>query len=157
MSLKQWANNGWLRPHTTSPKEIQDLLAIVKRDLADATGDISADWQFGIAYNAALKLCTVLMHASGYRPEKTLQHYRTLQALPLILGPERKADADYLDACRIKRNTVEYDYAGAATRKDAQELIEFCKELRKAVIAWLEREHIELTLPEDKQPEAQGC
>lgn len=151
MSLKQWASNGWLRPHKTSPKEIQDLLAIVKRDLADAAGDISADWQFGIAYNAALKLCTVLMHASGYRPEKTLQHYRTLQALPLILGPERKADADYLDACRIKRNTVEYDYAGAATRKDAQELIEFTRELRKAVIAWLEREHIELTLPEDKQ------
>jgi len=151
MSLKQWASNGWLRPHKTSPKEIQDLLAIVKRDLADAAGDISADWQFGIAYNAALKLCTVLMHASGYRPEKTLQHYRTLQALPLILGPERKADADYLDACRIKRNTVEYDYAGAATRKDAQELIEFTRELREDVIAWLEREHIELTLPEDKQ------
>ncbi len=72
-----------------------------------------------------------------------------MQALPLILGPERKTDAEYLDACRIKRNTVEYDYAGAATRKDAQELIEFCKELREAVIAWLEREHIELTLPDD--------
>jgi hypothetical protein len=66
MSLQQWANNGWLRPHETSPKEIQDLLAIVKRDLADAEGDISAVWQFGIAYNAALKLCTLLMHASGY-------------------------------------------------------------------------------------------
>lgn len=152
MSLRQWANNGWLRPHETSPKEIQDLLAIAKRDLADAKGDISADWQFGIAYNAALKLCTVLLYASGYRPEKTLQHYRTLQALPLILGPERKADTDYLDACRIKRNTVEYDRAGAATQKDARELVEFCNELRDAVIAWLEREHIELTLPEDKQP-----
>jgi hypothetical protein len=151
MSLKQWAGNGWLRPHKTSPKEIQDLLAIVKRDLADAAGDISADWQFGIAYNAALKLCTILLHASGYRSEKTLQHYRTLQALPLILGPERKADADYLDACRIKRNTVEYDCAGSATRKDAKELAEFAGELHKAVIAWLEREHIELILPEDKQ------
>ena len=151
MSLKQWASNGWLRPHKTSPKEIQDLLAIVKRDLADAERDISADWQFGIAYNAALKLCTILLCASGYRPEKTLQHYRTLQALPVILGAERKTDADYLDACRIKRNTVEYDYAGAATRKDAKELVEFTKELRKDVIAWLECEHIELTLPEDKQ------
>lgn len=150
MSLQQWANNGWLRAHQTSPKEIQDLLAIVRRDLADAAGNISADWQFGIAYNAALKLCTVLLHASGYRPEKTLQHYRTLQALPLILGAERKPDADYLDACRIKRNTVEYDRAGAATRADAQELIEFCNELRAVVISWLEREHIELILPEDK-------
>ena len=35
MSLKQWASNGWLRPHETSPQEIQDLLVIVKRDLAD--------------------------------------------------------------------------------------------------------------------------
>lgn len=35
MSLSQWANNGWLRPHQTSAKEVQDLLAIVKRDLAD--------------------------------------------------------------------------------------------------------------------------
>ena len=86
MSLKQWASNGWLSAHRDqTPKEIQDLLAIVKRDLADAEGDISADWQFGIAYNAALKLCTILMRASGHRPEKTLQHYRTLQALPLVL------------------------------------------------------------------------
>ena len=149
MSLQQWANNGWLKAHETSPREIQDLLGIVKRDLADAEGDISADWQFGIAYNAALKLCTVLLYASGYRSEKTLQHYRTLQALPLILGPERRSDADYLDTCRIKRNTVEYDYTGAATRKNAQELIAFCKELREAVIAWLEREHIELALLEE--------
>ena len=151
MSLKQWASNGWLKDHQTSPDEIQDLLAIVRRDLADATGDISADWRFGIAYNAALKLCTILMYASGYRPEKNLQHYRTLQALPLILGPERKADAEYLDACRIKRNTVEYDYAGGATDKDAKELIEFTNELRDAVKEWLQSNHIELLLPDDRE------
>jgi hypothetical protein len=29
MSLQQWANNGWLKAHQTSPKEIQDLLKIV--------------------------------------------------------------------------------------------------------------------------------
>ena len=59
MSLRQWADNGWLRPHKTSAKEISDLLRIVERDLQDAAGSISADWQFGIAYNAALKLCTI--------------------------------------------------------------------------------------------------
>jgi hypothetical protein len=146
--LKQWANNGWLRTHSTSPQEIQDLLSIVKRDLADARqADLSADWRFGIAYNAALKLCTILLYASGYRAEKNLQHYRTLQALPVILGSARKADADYLDACRIKRNTVEYDYAGAATKQDADELIAFATELRSAVHAWLQSEHIELLAP----------
>jgi hypothetical protein len=122
----------------------------VERDLADAKGDISADWRFGIAYNAALKLCTILIHSSGFRPEKNLQHYRTLRALPLILGPDRRADADYLDACRIKRNTVEYDYAGGATKKDAEELIEFTRELREDVRQWLQENHIELLPPSDQ-------
>jgi hypothetical protein len=126
MSLKQWADDGWVRPHRSSRKEITGLLSIVDRDLSDAARrEISADWRFGIAYNAALKLCTILLHASGYRPERTLQHYRAIQALPLILGEHRKDDAVYLDACRMKRNTVEYDVAGAATDVDAKDLLEF--------------------------------
>ena len=145
MSLNQWAANGWLRPHKTSLKEIVDLLAIVDRDLEDSEGDISADWRFGIAYNAALKLCTILIYASGFRPEKTLQHYRSIQALSEILGSGRKADADYLDTCRIKRNTVEYDCAGGATKQDALELIKFTRELRQDVIAWLRANHPDLS------------
>ena len=77
MSLSQWANNGWLRAHETSPKEVQDLL---------------------------------------------------------------------------KRNTVEYDYAGGAAKKDAQELIEFTRELRDAVMTWLQQNHVELLLPADPEP-----
>lgn len=111
MSLIDWANNGWLHPHKTSREEISNLFGIVDRDIKDANHiDISADWRFGIAYNATLKLCTILVYAEGYRPEKLLAHYHTLQALPLILGKEREDDADYLDACRTKRNIVEYDY-----------------------------------------------
>lgn len=141
MSLAQWAENGWLRPHTTSTKEIADLLRIVERDLHDSTGDISADWQFGIAYNAALKLCTVLLYASGYKPEKSLQHYRTIQALPLILGWSYKEDAKYLDTCRNKRNIAEYDYIGAVSSDDVTELIEFINELRKVIMQWLKDKH----------------
>jgi hypothetical protein len=59
--LKQWADNGWLRPHQTSKKEISGLLRIVKRDIDDAQRDISSDWRFGIAYNAALKLLWATM------------------------------------------------------------------------------------------------
>jgi hypothetical protein len=80
-------------------REIADLLAIVDHDLADAGGNISPDWRFGIAYNGALKLCTILLHASGYRPEKTLQHYCAITAMPVILGAEREDDANYLDRC----------------------------------------------------------
>lgn len=142
MSLLQWANNGWLRPHETSANEIGNLLGIVKRDLIDAgSATISADWRFGIAYNAALKLCTVLLYSEGHRAERTLQHYRTIQALPLILGSGRQEDANYLDACRVKRNTVEYDYAGAVTGADADELIEFVGHFQQDVIAWLKEAH----------------
>lgn len=148
MSLQTWLSAGWLRPHQTSPKEIRDLWLIAERDLKDAaSGGISHDWQYGIAYNAALKLCTILLYTEGYRPEKSLAHYRTLQALPLILGSHRNADADYLDGCRKKRNTVEYDYAGGATAADAEELIRFSNELRIEVLAWLKANHPKLVPP----------
>ncbi|MCC5835791.1 MAG: hypothetical protein JJU20_13755 [Opitutales bacterium] len=142
MSLQQWHKNGWLRPYETSRKQITDLLDIVVRDLADArTARLSSDWQFGIAYNAALKLCTILLYAEGYRPDRALAHYRTLQALPLILGDSRKDDADYLDSCRIKRNTVEYDMAGRTSPEEASELIEFASGLKQDVIDWLHQKH----------------
>ena len=71
MTLKQWESNGWLKKHKTSGEEIGNLLEIVKRDIKDAQEDaISDDWRFGTAYNAALKLCTILLYAEGYRPEK---------------------------------------------------------------------------------------
>jgi uncharacterized protein (UPF0332 family) len=141
MSLEQWAKNGWLRPHKSSRQEIANLLEIVDRDLKDAESNISSDWQFGIAYNAALKLCTILLHASGYRPEQKLGHYRTITALPLILGEEQNDNAEYLDVCRAKRNTVEYDAAGAVTRDEARELIGFAKETRHRVVDWLKKNH----------------
>jgi hypothetical protein len=106
--LVQWQNNGWLRPHATDREEIGNLLSIAHRDLSDAQShEISDDWRFGIAYNAALKLCTALLYAEGYRPTHAQAHYRALQSLPLILGAEHGVDAKYLEACRVKRNTVE--------------------------------------------------
>lgn len=148
MSLKQWQANGWLKPHKSSRNEIDQLLAIVRRDLADARARvISDDWRFGIAYNAALKLCTVLLYAEGFRPPQHLAHYRTLQALALILGTDRQADADYLEACRTKRNKVEYDCVGGATGADADELIEFAESLEKDVLNCLRSKHPNLAPP----------
>jgi hypothetical protein len=145
MTLQKWAEFGWLRAHRSSRKEIEGLISIVDRDLSDAREQrISADWRFGIAYNAALKLCTILLHASGYRAGQALQHKRTIDAVPLVLGESRKDDAAYLDACRIKRNTVEYTTAGAATESDADELLAFATRLRQDVLGWLKASHPEL-------------
>jgi uncharacterized protein (UPF0332 family) len=142
MSLADWAKNGWLRTHKPTKEEIANLLEIVERDLKDTSAKgLSDDWKFGIAYNAALKLYTILLHSSGYRPEKNLAHYRTLQSLPLILGDKHKSNADYLDTCRKKRNETEYDFTGNVSEDEVQELLEFCLELKNEVAAWLKKNH----------------
>jgi uncharacterized protein (UPF0332 family) len=143
MTLQKWLEYGWLRPHKSGKKEISELLRIIDRDLQDAAGDISTDWRFGIAYNAALKLCAILLYAEGYRPEKNLQHYRTIQSLPLILGKKHEQDAKYLDTCRNKRNAAEYEYVGGVTEEDVTELIGYVNELRNEVLSWLNENHRE--------------
>jgi len=142
MSLKQWADNGWIKTHKTSKEEIANLLAIVDRDLADANKEnISPDSRFGLAYNAALKLCTILLQASGYRADRARHHYVTLQAMPWVLGNDRKTDAQYLDTCRNKRNIAEYHYVGSVTDGDVVELVAFADELKSTVLAWLKEKH----------------
>jgi hypothetical protein len=50
-------------------------------------------------------------------------------------------DAEYLEACRTKRNRVEYDYVGGASDDDVSELLDFAKELRGQVLKWLKASH----------------
>ncbi|MBO4620861.1 MAG: hypothetical protein J5654_12215 [Victivallales bacterium] len=145
MSLQEWLANGWLRPHETDLQELRGLLAIVDRDIADAhTSGLSVDWRFGIAYNAALKLCTMMLYASGFRPENALAHYRTLFSIEYTLGINHREDAIYLDACRNKRNTVEYDNVGAASQAEVEELLDFVIALRKEVLSRLVAQYPEL-------------
>ncbi len=153
MSLQDWLNNGWLRTHKTDRQEMVNLLAIADRDISDAAAnDISDDWKFGIAYNAALKLCTMMLYARGFRPMNNLAHHRTLMAIEYSIGPHRKEDAIYLDACRAKRNTVEYDNVGGASKAEAEELLEFTRELRQEVLDILAKQFPELN-PVDERNE----
>jgi hypothetical protein len=147
MSLERWEENGWLRGHETSAEEISGIMALVQRDLTDAAREeISADWRFNIAYNAGLQLATVVLYASGYRAGRgESKHYRTIQALPLIMGKEFMSVSNYLDNCRRKRNISEYDAAGTVSAKEADELLKTAQELRAQVEIWLEKNHPELS------------
>lgn len=141
MNLKDWENNRWLRRHKTSRDEVRNLLAIVDRDLKDAAHGISSDWRFGIAYNAALKLCTIVLFGEGYRAAQAGQHYYTIQAMPLILGEEQLETAAYLDACRKRRNIVEYESVGGISEDDVDELCSFVKAFKETVLTWLKKHH----------------
>ncbi|MBR5839826.1 MAG: hypothetical protein IKZ84_14890 [Victivallales bacterium] len=126
MSLKDWLDNGWLKPHQTDRQEITNLLGIVERDLTDAMLEgLSVDWKFGIAYNAALKLCTMMLYTQGYRPENALAHYRTIMALKEIGDGSWEEYAIYLNACRMQRNIMEYDKSNVITADEATKIIDF--------------------------------
>jgi hypothetical protein len=145
MSLNDWAKNGWLKAHTPTRQQIAAIFSVVDRDLADSKQSLSPDGRFNIAYNAALQLCAIVLLAEGWKPDKLNAHYRTISSLPLILGKDRQHDADYLDACRSKRNGLEYDAAGRVSTAEAKELRDFAVELRETIVEWLGKEHPELS------------
>lgn len=99
--------NGTIENRASSKQEIQDLLNIVDQDIKDSkVCDVSYDWQFGIAYNAALKLAHILVRGSDYRVKGGSHHMNTIAMIPKVLGHKYKDDSEYLDTCRKKRNSV---------------------------------------------------
>ena len=116
-NLQTWLNEGRLQQHKTSVKEIADLLKVVDRDLADAAiKEISADRRFATAYNAALQLATIVLHASGYRTGKAGHHWVTFKSLPEVMGPEAQERADYFNSCRSTRNVTDIPGIGGPSR-----------------------------------------
>jgi hypothetical protein len=74
----------------------------VARDLKDSQAqDVSDDWRFAIAYNAALQAATAALAAAGYRTSRDNHHYRVIQSLELTLGKDTKF-VRALDAFRKK-------------------------------------------------------
>ncbi|MBU4283863.1 MAG: hypothetical protein KJ968_02040 [Nanoarchaeota archaeon] len=125
MNLKDLLNQGRLRQHKTSKKEIENLLALVRRDIKDAKVEgLSSDRRFACAYNAVLQLATILLYCKGYESEGVGHHFIVFQAMKIIMGNNYYTLADYFDSCRSKRNITDYDYAGVISDSEAQELIE---------------------------------
>ena len=142
MTLKELSAESRLRKHTTSPREIADLLRVVDRDMADACIlQLSTDRRFATAYNAALQLATIVLHAAGYQASGAGHHWTTLHVLPEILGPRAVSRTDYLDGCRTKRNVTDYDRAGEISTAEVAEILKEVDAFRSDVLAWLRARH----------------
>lgn len=141
MSLSDWLANRWLAEHRVSREEIADLLAVVDRDLEDAAIDrLSADWRLGISYNAALQLAILALAAEGYRTDRQRAHERAIQSLRFTVELEQDHIA-VLDGVRRKRNVANYERAGTASAREAEEIFQLAHDLRTRVLEWLERNH----------------
>jgi hypothetical protein len=144
MSLSAWLSYGWLVEHEPTAAEIQDLLALVERDLGDSgIPHLSPDWRLNIAYNAALQAATAALAAAGYRASRDSHHYRALQSLAFTIGSPPSVIAR-LDLFRKKRNLGGYERTGAVSDQEAAEMRDLAQEIAAEVRRWLEENRPDL-------------
>jgi SAV_6107-like HEPN len=139
MTWQQLVTSNRAKTHKTSKQEIDGLRSVVGRDLKDASAaGLSEDRRFATAYNAALQLATMTIACAGYRVSaKQGHHENTFLALELAMGNPAKKFANYFNACRKKRNLVDYNLANIVTETELQELLTQATEFQALVEDWI--------------------
>jgi hypothetical protein len=141
MSLQDWLKFGWLQEHKTSRHEIADLFAVADRDLkACQTPDLVPDWQFNIAYNAALQVASAALAAAGYAAARDNHHYRIIHSLEFTLGADSTLISKF-DVFRKKRNITDYERAGTISETEAEEMRQLAETLYTRVESWIRKNH----------------
>ena len=144
VSLTDWLNEGRLRQHKTSKQEINQLLAVFTRDMADAQSNaISIDRRFATAYNAALTVSVAALAASGYRAAGESHHYWVIQSLAFTLQLDAETIEEF-NRFRRKRNTIDYEKIGAVSEKEVSEILELARNIRGKLEIWLRGNYPEL-------------
>lgn len=144
MSLQNWLQMGYLVEHQATVAEVRSLLGVIDRELSDAgvTG-LSDEGRFSHAYDAALLLCKLALHASGFELQKRSSghHARWINSLEYTLGKEQKKTLIHLSKSSKLRHTSLYDQTGVVQTEDADDLLEAARQLRTDVLAWLRSQH----------------
>ncbi len=55
------------------------------------------------------------------------------------MGDDYVDFAEYFDACRVKRNVIDYDRAGGISEGEADKLLNEVRRFKEIVLNWLER------------------
>ena len=119
------------------------MRAVVARDLEDAAvQELSDDRRFATAYNAALQAAKMAILCAGFQLASTLGHHRlTFEAARLALGASAAGHLDFFEACRRKRNVIDYDHASVATHTEAEEIVAAAKDFFELVERWIAASH----------------
>lgn len=139
MTLQNWLENRDLKTHQTSNEEIWNLRELVERNLADAAvEDVSLDNRLGVLFMAALALCRIALHASGYRMSNTSRHHELMvRSLVFTLGPEWQGTASVFDQARRNRAKMDYETVGTATQSTVAALRAEVEKLLQAMEPFL--------------------
>jgi len=143
MSWKKLLQDNKVHRHTTSRQELTDIRRLVARDLVDAAiPSLSEDRRFATAYNAALQTAKIAIACAGYRIASVPGHHRlTFEGAKLAIGRPAEHLADYFDACRRKRNEIDYTGATVATSTEADELLLHATSFLDLVESWIDSNH----------------
>lgn len=137
-SLREWAENRWVREHAAGIEELRGLAAVVERNLKDAdVEDLSLDARVNLLYQACRTLCDMALRGSGFRASPGRHHEYLLRSLTLTLGQDWQATVAILNAARATRARNDYESVGAGTLANLTELREVVITLRPAVVAFL--------------------
>ena len=142
MSWKQLLAQRKIQFHRTSNEELDQLRALIERDLNDAAlTALSADRRFATAYNAALQTTKMVIACAGYRVASIPGHHRLyFEAARIALGSSADRFLDYFETSRRKRNVIDYDYAFATTDTEAKEILTEAKAFSAFVEHWISLE-----------------
>ena len=143
MSWKKLLQEHKVHAHATSRQELAELRKLVARDITDAAlPALSEDRRFATAYNAALQTAKMAIVCAGYRIASVPGHHSiSFEGAYLALGRPAKHLTDYFDACRRKRNEIDYTGAAIATSTEAEELLVHACAFREMVEQWIEANH----------------
>jgi hypothetical protein len=144
MSLQNWFQVGRLTKHQATVAEVRNLLGAVDRELADAgQAGLSNDGRFAHAYDAAVLLCKLVLHTSGFEAREGApgHHALWINSLEFTLGDAHKGTLIHLSKSSKLRHTSLYDHAGVAQKQDADDLLEAARQLRTDVLKWLHSQH----------------
>jgi hypothetical protein len=147
MSLPNWLQIGHLISHAPTVAEVRNLLGVIDRELADAAvAGLSDDGRFTHAYDAAILLCKLALHASGFEVAKRTpgHHSMWINSLEFTLGDPQKGALVYLAQSSKLRHTTVYDHSGVVQKQDADDLLAAALQLRTDVLHWLRSHHTSL-------------
>jgi glycerol-3-phosphate dehydrogenase len=144
--------------HKTSKKELDNMRALIARDLADAAiAGLSSDRRFATAYNAALQAANMAIACAGYRIVSKVGHHRvSFESVKLVLGKPADKYADYFETCRRKRNTIDYTFCNVATQTEASEILAKASWTRQKYNSFTEYPTIAVHLRRAATPELAG-
>ena len=146
MSWKNLLSKRLVQAHKSSREEIQNLRALIKRDIEDAKiSEVSIDRRFATAYGAAVNLARMAVFCAGYRVLAVAGHHRTsFEAAVGALGPKSEEVCTYFDTCRRKRNKIDYDFAEVASESEVEDLLDQVLSFQTMIEQWVAENYPDL-------------